>query len=241
MFYIDRANNVREKISDNNGTTWRDGLLGNLNLLAMDDPEVALQACYGSFYDESKNPSPGIHLWYAVDSQTLQAVDWIINSTAWTRGESYTANGHAGVGCYSWGPGSVWYAMMVNLQNDVNVLWRDASNGQAGTWSNTSVVIPDVLPTTSLGYTDCFFAQLTNGSLAGYNISFSGANTQLVPGGQFTIPQKPVIGTHFAVTVPSTEGGDLVVFSQDTGTDITENVRDSSGQWTSNPLPVPKS
>lgn len=241
MFYIDRTNIVREKISETGATTWRDGSIGNLNLLAMDDHNVGLQACYGNFYNESQNPSVGIHLWYAVDSQTQQEVDWSISSSDWTSGTAYTANGHSGVGCYSWGPGSVWYAMMVNLQNDVNVLWRDAKDGQAGAWSNTSVVIPGVLPNTSLGYTDYFFAQLVNGSLAGYNISFSGANTQLVPGEQFTIPQKPLVGTHFAVTVPSSDGGNLAVFSQDTGTDITENLRDSLGRWTYNSLPVPPS
>jgi hypothetical protein len=182
--YIDKANVVREKISDNNGTTWRDGLIGSLNLVAMNDSNVALQACFGNFYSSASQESPtiGIHLWYATDPQTQQQVDWIINSPRWDVGETYTANGHAGVGCYSWGPGSIWYAMMVNLNNDVNVQWRDAKYEQTESWSNTSVVIPDVIPNTSLGYTDCFFAQLRNGSLAGYNISFNGANTELILG-----------------------------------------------------------
>ena len=31
----------------------------------------------------------------------------------------------AGVGCYSWGPGSDTYVFFVNLQNEVVILWKD--------------------------------------------------------------------------------------------------------------------
>jgi hypothetical protein len=244
MFYIDKANIVREKISENSASTWRDGPIGNLNLNAMNSSNVALQACYGNFYaNGSQTSSIGIHLFYAQDSQTLQQVDWTVNSTTWTERDTYTANGHAGIGCYSWGPGSVWYAMMVNLNNDINVVYKDAKSAQAQPWTNTSVTIPGAMPNTSLGYTDYFFAQLSDGSLAGYNITFDSGNTKLVSGDyQFKLAQKPIAGSHFSVTGGvSSDGTELAVFSQENGTDIMENLRDSSGKWSYNKLPVPSS
>ena len=92
----------------------------------MDDPNIGLEACwYGSFYSDAEykhSPVPGqsssnsgnssdqtvgIHLWYAVNSTTFNSVGWTYGDTVWSEQEYFNGyNGHAGVGCYSWGPGS---------------------------------------------------------------------------------------------------------------------------------------
>ncbi|KAF2666943.1 hypothetical protein BT63DRAFT_324861 [Microthyrium microscopicum] len=242
LFYIDKANTVRQKISQDSGSTWQDGPLASLNLKALNSSSVALQACYGNFYTSgSTTSSVGIHLFYAQDAQTIQQVDWTVNATSWTKEDTYTANGHAGIGCYSWGPGTVWYAMMVNLDNAINVVYKDAKSTTPQAWTNTSVIIPGAMPNTSLGYTDYFFAQLNDGSLAGYNITFDSGNTKLVGGDyQFKLSQKPIAGSHFSVTGGvSSDGSELAVFSQENGTDILENLKDASGKWSYTELPVP--
>jgi hypothetical protein len=237
-----------------------------LKLEAMNDTSVGLQSCwYGSFYGDANythSPIPetgsnkttkdqviGMHLWYGKDPTTLQEVTWTYNTTQWYEQETFVANGHAGIACYSWGPGSVSYVMMVNLENNVQVSWKDLNSSVTSTeahpvnaWVNTTFTIPDVMENTSLGYTNYFYAQQADGHVAGHNITWDAENTKL--GDSFTIPQPPLAGTHFSVTaVPNDSGGDtLMVFNQDNGTDITENVRDlNNGQWTYSSLPIPQS
>jgi len=232
----------------------------------MNHPNVGLQACwYGSFYGDANythSPVPGtgsnttakdsvigMHLWYGRDAVTQEEVNWTYNTTQWYVQDEFTANGHAGVGCYSWGPGSVSYVMMVNLNNQVNIMWKDLNASVAstpqhpvGSWTNSSAVIPNVMQNTSLGYTNYFYVQQSDGHIAGHNISFDAERTQLMTSQMFNIPQKPLSGSHFSVTaVPTKSGGDqLIVFNQANGTDITENIRDlSSGQWSYSGLPVP--
>jgi hypothetical protein len=36
-------------------------------------------------------------------------------------------NSQAGVGCYSWGPGTVTYVFMVDLDNTLNIYWKGES------------------------------------------------------------------------------------------------------------------
>ena len=84
---------IRERISDNKTNSWRDGPINDLNLMAMDHPNVGLQACwYGSFYGTanythapipgtgqnttSKDAVIGMHLWYGKDPQVLEEVNW---------------------------------------------------------------------------------------------------------------------------------------------------------------------
>ncbi|KIW00254.1 uncharacterized protein PV09_08145 [Verruconis gallopava] len=266
IFYIDQNNKIREKINDNTTNQWREGPIGDMNLIAMNDTAVGLQACwYGSFYGDANythSPIPGtgsnttsqdqvigMHLWYGESPTLLQEVTWTYNTTQWYRQESFVANGHAGIGCYSWGPGSVSYVMMVNLDNAVQVSWKDLNSSVPATeshpvnvWVNTTWTIPNVDENTSLGYTNYFYAQNADGHIGGYNITWDAENTRLAD--TFTIPQVPLLGTHFSVTaVPASSGGDqLMVFTQDNGTDITQNVRDLvNGQWTYSTLPIPQS
>jgi len=231
----------------------------------MNDTAVGLQACwYGSFYGDANythSPIPGtgsnttsqdqvigMHLWYGKNPTTLQEVTWTYNTTNWYEQETFVANAHAGVGCYSWGPGSVSYVMMVDLDDNLQVSWKDlnssvtpTSSHPVNSWVNTTFTIPNVMANTSLGYTNYLYAQQAGGEIGGYDITWDAENTKL--GDTFTIPKSPLPGSHFSVTaIPDDSGGNsLIVFNQDNGTDITENTRDlSSGQWTYSTLPIPQ-
>ena len=110
----------------------------------MDDPNVGLQACwYGGFYsDTAYNHSPvpgqtaasvnssdqtvGIHLWYATNATAFDAMGWTYDTESWQPQQTFNGyNGHAGVGCYSWGPTSDTYVFFVNLKNELNILWKE--------------------------------------------------------------------------------------------------------------------
>jgi len=187
----------------------------------------------------------------------------------WTsQGTWPNKNGHAGVGCYSWGAGTVTYVMMVNLENTVEFWWKDTNTNLSSTtghpineWVNSespfslvtpsstdtpsaaSIAINNVQPSTSLGYTNIFYAQDgATDNVVGYNITWNAENTT-ISGAPFTVDGKPGLpGTHLSVTAePSSSGGNnLYVFYQTGGSDITEFTRDIvSGQWTDYVLPVP--
>lgn len=53
-------------------------------------------------------------------------VTFAIGDNVWTEQQEYRDyNAHAGVGCYSWGPGSNTYVLFVDLDDNVNILWKD--------------------------------------------------------------------------------------------------------------------
>jgi hypothetical protein len=43
-------------------------------------------------------------------------------------------NAQAGVGCYSWGPGTVTYVFMVDLDDSLNIYWKGESIQLRLTW-----------------------------------------------------------------------------------------------------------
>jgi hypothetical protein len=239
---------MREKIRRTPSTIWSEGPLSNLDLTVMDSPHVVFQFC--SDVVEILNPqTAGIQAFYATDAQTIQQINWVRGSNEWTTHEQFTANGHAGMACYTWGPGSVQYKMFVNLDNEVNLMWRDLNTTIApnathpiNSWTNTTISIPGVLPTTNLAYNDYLVMQMQDGSLAGYNITFNAENTNLVPDGQVQLEGKALDGTHLWLWEIPTQSGDkqLTVFNQQNGSDITLTLRDLvTGQSLSKALPVP--
>ncbi|KAI9782881.1 MAG: hypothetical protein M1816_001662 [Peltula sp. TS41687] len=273
IFYIDEDNYIRQKSGNNKTSLWTNGTLNSLNLKAAPDAgSVGLQACwYGSFYgDADYGHSPaaadgsgattypsevGMHLWYASNATTVEQYGWRDGDKGWTRQNTWNnKNGHAGVGCYSWGPGTVTYVMMVNLQETVEVWWKDTNTTLKGNkthpineWTNSSISIPNVHPSTSLGYTNFFYAQMADTyAIKGYNISYRAENTSIVQEDTLTVQVQGgpsgLPGTHFSVsTIPDTSGGNsLIVFYQQQGDDITMYTRDfKNGQWTYVPLPIP--
>lgn len=154
IFYIDNENRIRQRSNSNTSNVWVDGNINQLNLTANNADQVGMQACwYGSDYGDSDyvhTPLPsngdasnasvtafqevGMHIWYASDHQTFQQLGWRHGDVNWTfQGSWVNKNGHAGVGCYSWGPGTVTYVMMVNLDNAVEIWWKDTNNSLTST------------------------------------------------------------------------------------------------------------
>ncbi|GAB7355291.1 hypothetical protein MBLNU459_g5829t1 [Dothideomycetes sp. NU459] len=279
IFYIDINNMIRQKSNSNTTNIWTNGTIDQLNLVALDADQVGMQACwYGSDYgdtDYTHTPLPtdgdtsnatvtahnevGMHIWYASDSQTFQQLGWRYGDLNWTFQGSWTEkNGHAGVGCYSWEPDStVTYVMMVNLNDSVEFWWKDTNTSlpsnnakhPINVWTNTSISIPGVHPSTSLGYTNYFYAQMAGSdAVKGYNISWDAESTAIVTGDTFTVdgtsPTPGLPGTHLSVSaLPNDSGGNsLVVFYQTEGSDITEFTRDlNQGQWFQDSLSIPTS
>jgi hypothetical protein len=67
-----------------------------------------------------------MHLWYARDENTFEQYGIYEDQPEWISQHTWAGfNGHAGVGCYSWLPGSTTYAMLVNQANAVEIWWKD--------------------------------------------------------------------------------------------------------------------
>lgn len=237
MFYIGKNNTLLERVNSNKTNLWSDGPLGQLGLLALDDRNVGLQACwYGDYYGAStrsgNNTSAqqiGLHLWYGSAANKIDELTFVYGSDQWVTGAPILGyNGHAGIGCYSWGGGSVTYLMLVNLKNQVEILWKElnttlksTTTHPVNTWSTgkfgpyiilrgvqrltpsfsaTGATFPTVHANTSLGYTVWFFMQKDDYSLSGHNISWAAENT-----------------TIFSKDISNGGGPDSFVISENTG------------------------
>ncbi|KAK5135529.1 hypothetical protein LTR08_005164 [Meristemomyces frigidus] len=197
-----------------------------------------------------------MHLWFASNETTFQQYGWRDGDAQWEFQATWNGyNGHAGVGCYSWGPGTTTYVMLVNLEHTVDFWWRDTNTNTTASakhpineWTKaTGISIGGVQPATSLGYTNYFHAQdgLTN-AFTGYNVSWAAENTTILTdsGDTFVVQGKAGLpATHLSVSaLPNTSGGnDHVVFYQTDGNDVTEYTRDfEAGQWTSVVISIPE-
>jgi hypothetical protein len=256
FYFIASNNQVRERIGtqDGNGAViWREGPLSSQNVVALDDPNAAMQVCYSEFYNQTDpaDPSPyGMRLWYAVAPTTIRTYYRTFGQDQWTQetAADYVANGKAGIGCYTWTGTSIYYLMVMNLDDTMNILYRDARQDQSDTayYKNTTVVIGSLMPNTSMGFTDYLFAQHEEGWLTGFSIHFDGADTQMntsVGDGQITTNQLAIAGSHFAVTkVPnnSTKDGILSVFLQlPDGKDVTQSLYQGDDKWNYQTLNLP--
>ena len=278
IFYIDRNNTVKQVTQDNITDIWQPGPLNDLNLKTLDAPTVGLQACWkGNFYgdnDYTKFPtfsglnnteafagSQGMNIWFATDASTFEQYAWFSSSSedTWVRMESWSGhNAHAGVGCYSWGEGTTTYAMMNNPSNSVEIWWKDTnetvpstSTHPVNSWTNaTKGAIANVYPSTSLGFTTYFYAQMEDRTIKGFNVTFDAENTTYVDDESFLItdPAGPVMGlggTHLTVTAyaedrDGAKWDSLYVFFQTEGDDITAFTRGlTAGQWTRGELEIP--
>jgi hypothetical protein len=279
IFYINQNNTVKQLIQTNTSDIWQDGPLSDLNLQAFDSPSTGLQACWkGDYYGDSDytkysnfsgegNTSTfkgtrAMNIWYASDDSTFQQYTWYSgqDQDIWVPIEPWAGfNGHAGVGCYSWGTGSVQYAMLNNKHNDVEIWWKDTNANLTSTeshpinsWKNASMgTIDNVWPTTSLGYTSYFYAQMADKSIKGFEIDFEAENTTFDEGKAFFVRDpggavEALAGTHISVTSYEAMEGNrtiwdsLYVFFQTEGDDITAFTRlMKGGEWTRGTLPIP--
>lgn len=174
---------------------------------------------------------------------------------------------------------------MVNLDNTLEIWWRDTNTSLAGNfshpineWTNStplspfslvlfvshgqlmwgcplvvnslllaSISIPDLHPSTSLGYTNYLYAQSADYTIHGYNISWHSENTSFVPSDNFTILSAGngsvgIPGTHLSVTtLPNPSGGnDLFAFYQTEGDDVSVFSRDMlAGPWAEAEVQIP--
>ncbi|KAF2008911.1 hypothetical protein BU24DRAFT_359236, partial [Aaosphaeria arxii CBS 175.79] len=277
VFYISKENIVRQVTQTNVSNIWQPGPLSKLNLTVYDSPgNVGLQACWkGNFYgdsDYSKMPTPsgeknkipfediqGMNIWFATDDSTFQQYAWYAGFEDWGALDKWQGkNTHAGVGCYSWGEGTTTYTMMVNKANDTEIWWKDTANATSTqahpimSWQNsTKGLIPDVYPTSSLGYTTYFYAQMADKSISGFNVTYQAENTTIVSGDTFTItnpagPEYALGGTHLTATAYTEMDGDkpvwdsLYVFYQTDGDDISAFTRGiAGGEWQKGQLNIP--
>lgn len=187
------------------------------------------------------------NIWFAVDESTFHQYAWYSGQEqdVWVLIEPWSGfNGHAGVGCYSWGAGTTSYAMLNNKNNDVEFWWKDTNETATSTpthpinsWTNASMgSIKDVYPITSLGYTTYFYAQMADRSIKGYNVTYQAENTTFLEDETFTVTDiaSSVVGlggTHLTVTAFAEKRGEetlwdsLYVFFQTEGDDITAFTR----------------
>jgi hypothetical protein len=279
IFYIDRNNTVKQLIQTNISDIWQPGPLSTLNLSAFDSPSTGLQACWkGDFYGDSdftkfptfsgqNNTDPfegtkAMNIWFAVDDSTFQQYAWYSgqDQDIWVPIQRWQGfNGHAGVGCYSWGTGSTQYAMLNNKQNDVEFWWKDTNKDLNSTeahpinsWQNASMgAIKNVWPTTSLGFTTYFYAQMADKSIKGYNVTYQAENTTFLEDQTFRVTDPGGVvealgGSHLTVTSYEAKEGNrtvwdsLYVFFQTEGNDISAFTRGlKGGEWTKGSLTIP--
>jgi hypothetical protein len=56
---------------------------------------------------------------------SFQQYGWLHGEDDWTIQDHWpNMNSQAGVGCYSWGPGTVTYVFMVDLDDTLNIYWK---------------------------------------------------------------------------------------------------------------------
>jgi hypothetical protein len=256
---------------------YEPGKLNDLNLKAMDSGTVGMQACWKGDYYGGKDPAAnneireedvrGINLWYASDPTTFEQYSWDNGNDKWTRENPWKGkNGHAGVGCYSWGTGTLSYTIMVNDQNNAEIWWIDTNSTATSTkehpinaWTNsTNGGIPNVYPTTSFGFTTYLYMQMADKSVNAYNITWAAEDTK-AEGDPITIrdlggPIKGLGGTHMTLTAYNETVKDengtatkslwdsLYVFYQTEGDDITAFTRPIlGGEWSDGKLQIPDS
>ncbi|KAF2183804.1 hypothetical protein K469DRAFT_710168 [Zopfia rhizophila CBS 207.26] len=273
VFYIDKNNTIRQKTQTNVTNIWESGFLNKANLKTMDSPSVGLQACWkGNYYGDSDFthfPTPsgetndvpfgsdrGMNIWFAIDEFTFTQWAWYEGQDHWVELKKWQGmNGHAGVGCYSWGEGTTTYTMMVNRDNDMEIWWKDTNTNLTSedehpinSWVNsTNGAINDVHPASSLGYTTYLYAQMADRTIKGYNITYQAENTTMVPADTLTVSGpggavKGLGGTHLTVTAVSfgDNGNSLYIFYQTNGSDISVFTRGiNGGQWSQGAVPIP--
>jgi len=271
VFYIDKENKLKQVIYTNSTTVWEEGPLNSLNLTVYDSPgTVRFGACWkGSFDGDLDFPGTpttpleyrrAITLWVAIDESTFEQWVWFNE-----RPESWFPvidkwqgkNVHAGVGCYSWDTSNTTYTMMVSKDNYAEFYWKDTTSSYTptrehpiGQWRNaTGVTIPQVYPSTSLGWLTYFYVQMADRSIRGYNITFAAENTTIVDEDTFFVsgpsgPIKGIGGTHLLTFTLRNSSEDryegLFVLYQTEGDDITVFTRSlAGGEFSNSKLPIP--
>jgi hypothetical protein len=140
---------IRQKSFSNITGVWTDGLINSLNLKAVTADLGGMQACFSGHQDPKSfkfengvmppvdtttNGLDGMYLWYASEENKLEQYGIIQGSSDWTEQSTFNGmNVQAGVGCYFWGTTTVQYAAMVNMQNTMELWWKDTNSSTSST------------------------------------------------------------------------------------------------------------
>ena len=148
---------------------------------------------------------------------------------------------------------------MVDTTNNLNIYWKDINTNVTSTSIhpiNTytrapGVSMPNVHPSTSIGYTDFMIYQTIDGAIHGVNVSWAAENTSFAPAKQSTSGAPEAVGvkgsnvdgwalqpqdhglggTHMAITgsTPASGGRQELLFYQASGDDLRLGKRDADG------------
>ena len=122
---IGKDNTIKQRTKSNVSITWEDGPINDAKYRAHDADQVGLQACfYGQIYGDSDyvqssdtklSKDIGMLMWNASDDTTFEQLGWRDGADAWEHQETFSnLNGHSGIGCYTWDPGSISYVIFVS-------------------------------------------------------------------------------------------------------------------------------
>lgn len=171
MFYIGKNNTLLERIGNNKTNLWRDGPLGQLGLLALDDRNVGLVGCVYEGFGMNTNASQmDIHLWYSSAANKIDELTFVYGSDQWVSGTAiFGYNGHAGISCYSWDGGSVTYLMLVNQKFQVEILWKELNTTLKSTtthpvnqWTTGKFLFPSIYILPEAPGTDSIYSKGRN-------------------------------------------------------------------------------
>ncbi|KAF7198415.1 hypothetical protein HII31_00154 [Pseudocercospora fuligena] len=255
VYYIDNTGVLRGTWNSNNTQGWALDPLSELQISPLDDDRVGMTACwYGSEtvgsastqgLSTTLNSSDlAIRLMYAENETSFQEIVYHGDTQQWVKQQTLSnLNGHASPACNNREPGSVDYMMFLDLNNAVNIYWKDSNTSllsslshSTNSWTNSSVSIPGIQGKSVLGYLDYLYAESSFDNLIrGYNITFAAENTtaetpyvltlHAVPGsmpGNDTGFEPAVSGSGFAVAPHDNSAGytHTLAFYQTNSSDI---------------------
>jgi hypothetical protein len=137
---IDQNYQVRQRSGSNATTDWTDGTINQEALQTYRGDLVGLHACIDS------SDTAAMRLWYASDDTTFEEYAFTNDAWAWQRSwRNYS--GAAGVGCYSWGTDNYTYASFVNLDNTLELWYKEKTDMDPNGWHQSQYPNPIPLHT----------------------------------------------------------------------------------------------
>ena len=117
-------NHIQQRSNSNVTGFWTDGPIRTTVLRPYASDLVGLQTCWDMAGDR-----PGMRIWHAADSTTFREYSWYVGDSDWSWERDWTGySGAAGVGCYSWGEDARSYVALVDLENNLELWYRDQTN-----------------------------------------------------------------------------------------------------------------
>ena len=139
-------------------SSWTLGPLNDQNVSPLNDDKVGMMACWAGTTSGNEGKAEAsnsqdlvIRLAYAEDATTFKLLSYTGLTQQYNTEQTLSKlNGRAKPACYNWAPGTVDYMMFVDLQNSVEVYWRDSGSGQSNStdhpynkWTNSTLTSLD--------------------------------------------------------------------------------------------------